>query len=181
MDWRSSDSQMELNWHWIGKLDIDWVEIQNLFSVLWESRSSIDTYFFINLSALAGCRPICGQLMYCRLGQYRVRSIVSNHNTVWSLWSCRSGLVMDWQYMRSVYILCCLWYFLFQSAMVPLSVYSSHAETSRSSIVLVPLTKWGIVTRIGNRLVAKWHWIGVGLAEWQWSGLIGIATSRRRA
>ena len=108
MDWRSSDSQMELNWHWIGKLDIDWVEILNLFSVLWESRSSIDTYFFINLSALAGCRPICGQLMYCRLGQYGVRSIVSNHNTVWSLWSCRSGLVIDWQYMRSVYILCCL-------------------------------------------------------------------------
>ena len=94
MDWRSSDSRMELNWHWIGQLDIDWVEIVNLLSVLWESWSPIDTYFFINLSASAGCRSISGHFMYCRLGQYRVRSMVSNRNTIWSLRSCLFGLVI---------------------------------------------------------------------------------------
>ena len=33
MDWRSSDSQMELNLHWTGQLDIDWEEILNLFII----------------------------------------------------------------------------------------------------------------------------------------------------
>ena len=37
---------------------------------------------------------------------------------------------------------------------------SSTAETSLSSIVLVPLSKWGIVTRIGTRLAFNWVRIG---------------------
>ena len=52
---------------------------------------------------------------------------------------------------------------------------SSTAETSLSPIVLVPLSKWGIVTRVGTRLAFNWVRIDIFVPILAFSGWFTIS------
>ena len=112
---------------------------------------------------LAWCPPIHRHLSFAEYETCIERQICQGCILKASI----GGLLMDWQ-------ICCglALYWMIGIAMVDWC----SPESSWLRIVLVPLTKWGFVTRIGirledwsriGRLVQNWHWIGGLVMDWR--------------